>query len=86
MWAQDGITLVTIFMPTAEIENMSNAQFVALLETERLITWEPGAQKFADARRFVDAAGAPICSVNVVRGRGPAICSLWLRRAVLPLS
>jgi hypothetical protein len=67
-WAQDQVTSVSIFLPTAGIENMSNDQFVDLLEREELIAWEPGARKSAYARPLMDSSGAPIWSVNVVIG------------------
>ena len=65
-WAQDGLTSVTIFMPAAGIENLSNEQFVELLEREGLLAWEPGARKSAYAMPFTDAAGNAVWSVNVV--------------------
>ena len=43
-WAQDGLTCVSVFMPSAEIENMSNRQFVDLFQREAFIKWKAGIE------------------------------------------
>ena len=69
-WAQDQITCVTVFISTEGLETYSNAQFVELLERERIVWWKPGAGKSAAAVPLTDASGNSIWSVNVVIGAG----------------
>lgn len=67
-WAQDGITSVTVFVPTAGLETYSNEQFVELLEREHVVWWRPGARKSAFAMPYTDSAGRPVWSINVMIG------------------
>ena len=67
-WAADQITNVTVFMSTIGLENCTNAQFVDLLERERVVSWRAGARKSAGAAQIADAAGNPMWSINIVIG------------------
>ena len=81
-WAQDQIISVTVFMSTEGLETYSNAQFVELLERERIVWWKDGARKSAYAAPLTDASGNSIWSVNVVIGVGdeePVADSVGLR-------
>jgi len=68
MWAEDGISSLTFFIPAGGIEQLSNAQFVDLLEREKLLHYRPGAFRSAYGMPFEDASGNPVWSVNVVIG------------------
>ena len=68
LWAEDQVTSVTVFLPTAGIENMSNAQFADLLEREQVIQYQPDSRRSAYAVPVTDASGRSVWSVNVVIG------------------
>lgn len=67
-WAMDQMTSVSVFMPTAEIENMSNRQFVELFEREGFIRWKTGVQPSAYAMPYTDAEGNFFWTVSVTLG------------------
>jgi hypothetical protein len=67
-WAQDQMTSVSVFMPAAEIENMSNRQFVELFEREGFITWRLGVKPSAYALPYTDGEGNSCWTVSVTLG------------------
>lgn len=67
-WAQDGITALSIFLPTAEIENFGNRQFIELFQREGLVSWLPGVTPSAYALPRIDDSGNSIWQVSVTIG------------------
>lgn len=67
-WAQDQITNVTVFLPTAGIENHSNEQLADLLARERVVWFQPGVKPSAHALPMRDAKDNSVWSVNIVVG------------------
>ena len=68
LWAQDGLTCASIFMPTAGIENFSNPQFCELFQAAGLISWQPGVVPSAYALPMTDASGNSCWQVSVTLG------------------
>jgi hypothetical protein len=66
-WAEDGVTSLTFFFSTIELENRTNADFAALLEAEGLLRFT-GARRYVAARTLTDPSGNAMWSVNVVVG------------------
>jgi hypothetical protein len=67
-WAEDGVTGLTFFMSTSGIENLSNSQFVELLEREGLVQWTAPERRSVGAMPFSDASGNSMWSINLVVG------------------
>ncbi len=68
MWAQDGISALTIFFSTAGLDPNEEAAAVQLALREGLVTMRPGAEDRISAKAWTDDAGRPVWSVNVVIG------------------
>ncbi len=68
LWAQDQITMATVFLSTQGLETSSSTALAELLERERVVSWRPGARRSAEAVRITDSAGNAMWSVNVVIG------------------
>jgi hypothetical protein len=67
MWAQDQISMLTIFFSTVGCENLDNAAIQQLVENERLVSFKDGPRYCASAK-FKDDAGNELWSVNIVVG------------------
>jgi hypothetical protein len=68
MWAQDGVSLLTIFFSTIGLEDLVQAQIKNLIVVEGLARFRPGAPERCESRKVVDDAGNAAWSVNVVIG------------------
>lgn len=66
-WAQDQVTMLTIFFSSLDLEDERGDGFATLLEREGMVTFGEG-QRFVSAVELEDACGAPMWSVNVVVG------------------
>lgn len=68
MWAQDGISALTIFFSTADLDPEDDAAAVRLAQKEGLVKMKAGAEDRISARTWTDDAGRVVWSVNVVVG------------------
>ena len=68
MWAQDGVSALTIFFSSVGLDPTDDSAAVRLTLTEGLVTMKPGAEDRISARLWTDDAGRPVWSVNVVIG------------------
>jgi len=85
-WAQDQVTMLTIFMSARGIEDVDDAFFADLLEREGLVRFQPG-RRYVSAARWHDVAGNDLWSVNVVVGDDEGVFvsdSLPLRKYAAP--
>ncbi|MDD4081068.1 MAG: hypothetical protein PHP02_06610 [Eubacteriales bacterium] len=65
-WAQDQITMVTVFISVLGLEGMTNDGFARLLEEEGL--YRAYGKKYVEGRQFTDQAGQAFWSINAVIG------------------
>ncbi len=68
MWAQDGMSLITIFFSCTGLENESSATLEARLIREGLFSYRADAGSHFQAVPITDDAGQPMWSANVVVG------------------
>lgn len=68
MWAQEGVSALTIFFSTVGLDQADDAAAVQLVLSERLVTMRPGAEDRISAKVWTDDAGHSVWSVNVVVG------------------
>jgi hypothetical protein len=64
-WAQDGVTMLTFFIPAKENETGGDDYFAGLLQSEGLVTFNPGP-RYVSGAKFRDRSGNLVWSVNVV--------------------
>lgn len=68
MWAQDQISMLTIFFSTAGLEDLDPEAMKRFVEEEGLVSFRKTAASRCTAVRVIDDAGSPVWSVNVVVG------------------
>ncbi len=68
MWAQDGISMLTIFFSVKDLVGLDQEQLQRLVESEGLVAFRPHAKTSCEARKHVDCAGSEMWSVNIVVG------------------
>ena len=68
MWAQDGISMLTVFFSAKGIESMRSDQLQELVVKEGLVAFRTEAQTFCQSAEYTDCAGNLMWSVNVVVG------------------
>jgi hypothetical protein len=67
MWAQDQISMLTIFFSTVGLETLDAAAIRQLVVNERLVSFKDGPQ-YCTSLKFTDDAGNELWSVNIVVG------------------
>src|SRR5438093_7890164 len=69
MWAQDQVSMLTIFFSSLDLEGTDNDSetICHLLEKERLVSFKEGP-RFCTSMKFVDDAGNDVWSANIVVG------------------
>ena len=67
MWTFDGVSMITIFLSSIGIQNLSKEEFVEYLETEGLVKFL-GEKKFLRCELVKDDAGKPMWSLNITIG------------------
>jgi hypothetical protein len=65
MWAQDGLSMLTFFFSTLGLADLDQAQIKALIVTEGLVRFKPGAPEHCESRTVSDDADNAMWSVNV---------------------
>ncbi len=66
-WAEEQVTSLAVFFSAAGIKDLTNADALALLEREGLVTYRAGGFRSAAARMF--AAASCATAVQRIRGR-----------------
>ena len=66
-WAEDQLTLLTLFLSSLGMESYTDDMFRALLEAEGLVRFLTD-DRYVSAKRFMDAGGNDVWSVNIVIG------------------
>jgi hypothetical protein len=66
-WCEQGVTALTYFLSTRDLENMTNQQFADLLEKEELVCFQTERRSVA-AMPFTDDGGNEMWSINLVVG------------------
>jgi hypothetical protein len=68
MWAQDGVSMLTVLFSSIGLEDADPASIADLVETEGLVSYRPGAQKYCTPVKIIDDGGNGMWSVNIVVG------------------
>lgn len=68
MWAQDQISMLTIFFSTAGLEDLDPEAMKRFVEQEGLVSFRTTAPSRCTAVSVTDDAGNPVWSVNVMVG------------------
>lgn len=68
VWAEDGITALTVFCSTHGLETLTNVEAADLLAAAGIVEYLPGGRRSAAAMPLRDAAGQSMWSINVVLG------------------
>lgn len=68
MWAQDQVSMLTLFFSSKGIEDSNGEQIRNLIVKEGLVAFRSGAQTYCDSTAFIDCAGNALWSVNIVVG------------------
>ncbi len=68
MWAQGGVSMLTIFFSRIGIADLDQSQIKQLILAEGLVSFRDGAPQRCEARPFTDTAGAEMWSVNIMVG------------------
>lgn len=68
MWAQDQVSMLTIFFSTREMENKSQDELRQFVEAEQVIAFADDSSCYCSSRKYNDAAGNEMWSVNIVVG------------------
>ena len=66
-WAQDQVTMVTIFVSRMGLEDLGTEAVQELLEREDLAHFR-SSRRYASTRSFRDGSGQDLLSINVVIG------------------
>lgn len=66
-WAQDQVTMLTLFFSTKGLEQATSEELLALLEVEGVIAFT-GAERYGTAAKLVDAGNNEMWSMNIVVG------------------
>jgi hypothetical protein len=68
MWAQDQISVLTIFFSTFEIEELDQDAMRRFVENERLVSFAPKRPAYCSSGKIKDDAENTLWSVNIVVG------------------
>ena len=68
MWAQDQISVLTIYFSVADFPDMDDTEMKRFVETERLCKFKDGSPQHCSASKITDDAGNHMWSVNVAVG------------------
>jgi hypothetical protein len=68
MWAQEGVSMLTIFFSTKDLSDLDDARILNLVVDEGLVAFRTRADAFCEARRFINHAGQELWSVGIVVG------------------
>ena len=68
MWAQDQISVLTIFFSVADFPDLNDTELMKFVETERLCKFKDGSPQHCSASKIVDDAGRHMWTVNVAVG------------------
>ncbi len=68
MWAQDGLSMLTIFFSTIGLEGASQKDLGDLIVAESLVSFRPDVPERCDPHLFTDDTGCAFWSVNVFVG------------------
>src|SRR5690606_33095982 len=68
MWAQDGVSALTIFFSTKELTELDDERTKKLVVEEGLVAFHDREKAFCTPQKFVDRAGREMWSVNIVVG------------------
>jgi hypothetical protein len=65
MWAQDGVSMLTIFFSTIGLEDLDQVQIKKLVIAEGLARFRPTAPERCESRKISDDGGNAVWSVNI---------------------
>ena len=68
MWAQDQMSMLTIFFSTKGMEEFDAEQIRRLIQLEGLVSFVENGEDHCTALKFTDDAGNEVWSVNVILG------------------
>ena len=68
MWAQDSVSMLTIFFSSQSIEDFGSDQIRDLIVKEGLVAFRTQADTYCESTNYVDCAGNAVWSVNIVVG------------------
>lgn len=67
-WAQDQVTVLTVFFSAIGLAELDQAAMERFIEQERLVSFRAAAAHYCTAALFTDEAGNRFWSVNIVVG------------------
>jgi hypothetical protein len=68
MWAQDQVSMLTVFFSTAGLEDLAPEAIKSLVEQEGLVSFKTTGPSYCAAAPFIDDGGHRVWSVNIVVG------------------
>jgi|SRR5580692_7632308 hypothetical protein len=68
MWAEDQVSMLTIFFSTGGMEELEAEQIRRLIQVEELVSFVENGQQHCSALKSTDDAGNEVWSVNVAVG------------------
>jgi hypothetical protein len=68
MWAQDSISMLTIFFSSEGIERLASDQLKNMVVKEGLVTFRTEGDSYCEAAKYEDCAGKAMWSINIVVG------------------
>jgi hypothetical protein len=68
MWAQDGISMLTIFFSSEGIDHLTSDQLKDLVAKEGLVTFRAENESYCEAAEHEDRVGNAMWSINIVVG------------------
>lgn len=70
MWAQDQVSILTIFFSTCNFPDLPVSEMKTLVTTEGLCTFKDDQHQYCDGETLFDDAGNHMWSINIVVGDG----------------
>ena len=68
MWAEDGVSMLTVFFSAVDIPDLDDKQMEALILAEGFVTFREGAHHYIYKMLRTDPAGNAMWSANIVVG------------------
>ena len=68
MWANDGVTMLTVFFSASGMSDLDNEQMTDSILSEGFVTFHEGAKRYIDKMLRGDPAGNMMWSVSIVVG------------------
>jgi hypothetical protein len=68
MWAQDQVSMLTVFFSTIGLEALDAEAMKRFIEQERLVSFRSNCPSYCSAAVFIDDGGNKVWSVNIVVG------------------